>query len=44
MSSSFNEPGNCLLFATVTDYGKGMIQSVDDEKVKCRLVEPMFDP
>lgn len=21
-----------------------MIQSVDDEKVKCRLVEPMFDP
>jgi hypothetical protein len=44
MSSSFNTPGNCLLFVTLTDYGKAEICHVDDGKVKCQLVERMFDP
>ena len=44
MSSSFNEPGNCLIFTTLTDYGKVENHHVDDEKVRCQLVECMFDP
>jgi len=40
----FNEPGNSLIFATLTDYGIAEIRNVEDGKVKCRLVEPMFDP
>ena len=44
MSNSFNEPGNCLIFANLTDYGKTAIRHVDNKKVECWLVEQMFDP
>ena len=44
MSISFNEPGDCLIFVNLTDYGKAAIRHVDDKKVECRLVERIFDP
>ena len=40
----FNEPGNCLLLAMLTDYGKADIQMLNDENLKCHLVESMYDP
>lgn len=41
--TSFNEPGNCLIFVTLTDYGKATIQTLDEEKIDCRLVDPLYD-
>ena len=43
MGGSFNKLGNCLTFATLTGYGKAEIHHVNEEDVKCRLVEQMFD-
>ena len=42
--TSFNEPGNCLIFVTLTDYGKATIQTLDEEKIDCCLVNPLYDP
>ena len=39
----FNESGNCLLMATLTDYGKADIQMLNDENLKCHLVESMYN-
>ena len=44
MSGPFNEPGNCLIFSTLTDYSKAQIQTEEEGKVKCQLAEPMYDP
>lgn len=43
MGGLFNKLGNCLTFATLTGYGKAEIRHVNEEDVKCRLVEWMFD-
>ena len=43
MGSSFNKLGNCLTFATLTGYSKAEIRHVNEEDVKCWLVEWMFD-
>ena len=39
----FNEPGNCLLLVMLTDYGKADIQMLNDENLKCCLVESMYN-
>ena len=43
MGGSFNKLGNCLTFVTLTGYDKAEIHHVNEEDVKCWLVEQMFD-
>lgn len=44
ITNMFNKPDICLLFATLTNYAKAEVLTVDDEVARCRLVEPMYDP